>query len=258
MTGTGDATDAGAPREPALVFVITGPRRRARLRLRGSFFVVGRGEPFPVFHDDPMLSREHLAVVAVPGGARARDLGSRNGVTLNGERLARYAEVNLRPGDVLVAGQTELRLLTEEEAAREAAPAAPETAREDEHTVDEQGRTQAVRAVDPAATDEAPAPADDPLATASGDLPPDLEPDDDDLPGDVTGELDVPALPAADAADDDGGEAPTASLALPDQPTAIEVPAAGDAGAEDDADADADAEDDADADAEDEPEVLEG
>lgn len=250
MTGADDAADAGAPGEPALVFVITGPRRRARLRLRGSFFVVGRGEPFPVFHDDPMLSREHLAVVAVPGGARARDLGSRNGVTLNGERLARYAEVSLRPGDVLVAGQTELRLLTEQEAASEAAAATPEAPREDEHTVDEQGRTQAVRAVDPAATDEAPAPTDDdPLATASGDLPPDLEPDDDDLPGDVTGELDVPALPAADVADDDDGEAPTASLALPDQPTAIEVPAAGD----DDGDGEGDGDEN-----DDEPEVLEG
>ncbi|MCO5170993.1 MAG: FHA domain-containing protein [Planctomycetes bacterium] len=227
MSGDDPGTDEAGT---SWTFAIAGPRRRARLRLRGSFFVVGRGEPFPVFHDDPMLSREHLAVVAVPGGVRARDLGSRNGVLLNGERLGRYAEVSLRPGDVLVAGQTELRLLTEREAQGE-----DEAGAGDEHAVDEQGRTRALRLAAPppfAPTDE-PAPvdasSDDALVTASGDLPPE-----DDLPGDATSELDVPALPAPDAA-------PTGSVALPDQPTALEVPAA------DETD-----------DEEDEPEVLEG
>ena len=103
------------PQPTERVFVIEGPRRRARLRLRGSFFIVGRGEPFPVFHDDPMMSREHLAVVACPEGVRVRDLGSKNGVLLNGTRLARYAEVALAPGDVLLVGQTQLRMVVESE-----------------------------------------------------------------------------------------------------------------------------------------------
>ncbi|HBP17820.1 MAG TPA: hypothetical protein DEA08_08505, partial [Planctomycetes bacterium] len=95
-----------------LVFLIQGPRRSARLHLEGPFFVVGRAEPFPVFHDDPTLSREHAAVVDTPEGYRLKDLGSRNGVVLNGEKLARYAEVPLAAGDVFSAGDTRIALVT--------------------------------------------------------------------------------------------------------------------------------------------------
>lgn len=124
-----------------LVFLIQGPRRSARLHLEGPFFVVGRAEPFPVFHDDPTLSREHAAVVDTPEGYRLKDLGSRNGVVLNGEKLERYAEVPLAAGDVFSAGDTQIALVTlaELEAAQQAKRQEAET--DEPITVDATGQT---------------------------------------------------------------------------------------------------------------------
>ncbi len=86
------------------------PRRAARLRLEGSFVVVGRAEAIPIFHDDPSLSREHAALVVKDGVVRVRDLGSKNRVFLNGTPLERYAEVPLRAGDTLKMGATTFTL----------------------------------------------------------------------------------------------------------------------------------------------------
>jgi pSer/pThr/pTyr-binding forkhead associated (FHA) protein len=204
------------------VFFIEGPRRRARLRLRGSFFIVGRGEPFPVFHDDPMMSREHLAVVACPEGVRVRDLGSKNGVLLNGARLGRYAEVPLAPGDVLLVGQTKLSMIVESEL-EHSLVTADQAAPPDEHQVDEQGKSRAIRLGSPPPFAQSePPPVDDP---GSGSEAQGLDPDEtaasgltelgeiaevepDDLPGEATSELDVPAIPAE--------EPPTGAVAAPE------------------------------------------
>lgn len=137
------------------MFLIRGPKRSARLHLEGPFFVVGRAEPFPVFHDDPTLSREHAAVVDTPEGYRLKDLGSRNGVLLNGERLESYAEVPIGAGDVFQAGDTKVALVTvaELEAARAAAEAeAGESA--ESITVDASGKTGYQMAIDPDSFDE--------------------------------------------------------------------------------------------------------
>lgn len=91
-----------------------------------------------MFHDDPTLSREHAAVVDTPEGYRLKDLGSRNGVLLNGERLESYAEVPIAAGDVFQAGDTQIALVTmaELEAARAEAEQSGESI-----TVDEAGKT---------------------------------------------------------------------------------------------------------------------
>lgn len=103
------------------LFLVQGPRRRARLLLEGGFFVIGRAEPLPIFQDDPTISRSHLVVVATPDGVRVKDLGARNGALLNGRPLGRYEEAPLAPGDELRVGSTRLRLLPgrEQEAASE-------------------------------------------------------------------------------------------------------------------------------------------
>lgn len=182
MTTQGEAQPVG----PSWTFWVEGPRRRARLVLRGSFFVVGRLEPFAVFQDDPMISRDHAAIVAVEGGVRVRDLGSRNGVLLNGRRLERYAEVELLPGAVVHVGQTAIRLLREGEA-----PEAPAERRpEDDVTVDEEGQTKGKLA---AVVADASA-----LTSSSDDV------------GEATGVLDVPD--AAETADEAEVEAVAAAV----------------------------------------------
>jgi pSer/pThr/pTyr-binding forkhead associated (FHA) protein len=91
-------------------FEVKTPRRAARLKLEGSFVVVGRSEPIPIFHDDPSLSREHAALVVSGGVVRVKDLGSKNRVFVNGKAIEKYAEVPLEPGDTIKVGATTLTL----------------------------------------------------------------------------------------------------------------------------------------------------
>ncbi len=91
-------------------FEVKSPKRGAKLRLDASFFVIGRGERIPIFHDDPSISREHAAIVIKKSGVRVRDLGSKNGVLLNGSQIGRYSEVDVKPGDSLKVGATVLVL----------------------------------------------------------------------------------------------------------------------------------------------------
>ncbi len=74
------------------------------VRLAASPFVMGRSEsvnlPMP---GDTMLSRQHCAFEWTGGGWTVRDLGSKNGTTVNGQPLVR--EHRLAPGDRIVAGR---------------------------------------------------------------------------------------------------------------------------------------------------------
>jgi len=91
-------------------FEVRSPKRNAALRLDAPFFVIGRSERIPIFHDDQSISREHCAVVVKKLGVRIRDLGSKNGVIVNGTAVARYAEADLKFGDSLQVGATLLVL----------------------------------------------------------------------------------------------------------------------------------------------------
>jgi len=60
--------------------------------------------------DDPSISHQHAAFELGSGGFRVRDLGSTNGVVVNGARMA-LAE--LKHGDRIALGQIELRYVVE-------------------------------------------------------------------------------------------------------------------------------------------------
>ncbi len=68
---------------------------------------VGRGEDASVALTDPSVSRRHATIAIVNGAPVVRDLGSRNGTFVNGERVSTRA---LRAGDVLTFGNTEMRI----------------------------------------------------------------------------------------------------------------------------------------------------
>jgi pSer/pThr/pTyr-binding forkhead associated (FHA) protein len=84
------------------------------LELNEGEFVVGRNASCQLSLDDPLVSRRHAIFMVLPDAVTVEDLGSRNGVSVNGERIG--GRVLLRPGDrvqigsqemVLVAGATE-------------------------------------------------------------------------------------------------------------------------------------------------------
>lgn len=68
--------------------------------------LVGRGEGCQIVLDDPLVSRVHAVVFVEAGGMRVEDLGSRNGVRLNGEPVSAPRELSL--GDVIRIGSAEL------------------------------------------------------------------------------------------------------------------------------------------------------
>jgi predicted component of type VI protein secretion system len=68
--------------------------------------VVGRDPNCEISHDDPLLSRRHAEFLAGGDQVRVRDLGSRNGIFVNGTKAAERA---LRPGDVVQIGPLRVR-----------------------------------------------------------------------------------------------------------------------------------------------------
>jgi pSer/pThr/pTyr-binding forkhead associated (FHA) protein len=63
---------------------------------------LGRGPDVDIVIEDDSMSREHVAFDASAEGFRVRDLGSTNGMTLNGSRVA---AADLKHGDRLGLGE---------------------------------------------------------------------------------------------------------------------------------------------------------
>ena len=69
-------------------------------------FVVGRSEECQLSLDDAMVSRKHATFHVTPLAVTLKDLGSRNGVVLNGEKLK--GDRILVDGDRVSIGKHEL------------------------------------------------------------------------------------------------------------------------------------------------------
>jgi len=76
------------------------------LELPNGEFVVGRGPECQLAVDDPLVSRKHAVLRVGAGGVVAQDLGSRNGVLVNGSRIDGPRE--LVPGDKIRIGNQEI------------------------------------------------------------------------------------------------------------------------------------------------------
>jgi pSer/pThr/pTyr-binding forkhead associated (FHA) protein len=62
--------------------------------------------------EDPLVSREHARIIIDDDGARAEDLGSRNGVKINGVGVPSRGAARLKDGDRLRIGTQELVFCT--------------------------------------------------------------------------------------------------------------------------------------------------
>src|SRR5580700_11270934 len=79
------------------------------LELTEGQFVVGRSAGCQLSLDDPLVSRRHALLVVSREGVTVEDLGSRNGVVVNGERIAGVRLVSA--GDKILIGSQELTVL---------------------------------------------------------------------------------------------------------------------------------------------------
>jgi hypothetical protein len=89
--------------------------------------VIGRGEDCAVILDDPLVSRRHATVVKLESDLWVSDLGSRNGVFVNEERV--QERHRLVHGDVLRVGSQELRVEGDAPVLRDAGSELPEPTR---------------------------------------------------------------------------------------------------------------------------------
>jgi hypothetical protein len=105
---------AGAPpaeapaRMRCAVTVVQGPHRGERLEWDApATVVVGRGSRVQLrLDEDAHISRNHFRLEVEPPHCRLHDLGSRNGTFVNGQRVS---AADLHDGDLIAAGQTQLR-----------------------------------------------------------------------------------------------------------------------------------------------------
>jgi transcriptional regulator with PAS, ATPase and Fis domain len=103
-------TSASAGVEPALTVAYhPDPAHLGSRRLVDERLVLGRGSSVlgPGILDDDLLSRNHAEVSRKASVVTVRDLGSRNGTFVNGERIA---QSTLKSGDVLAVGSVMLVL----------------------------------------------------------------------------------------------------------------------------------------------------
>jgi pSer/pThr/pTyr-binding forkhead associated (FHA) protein len=96
-----EAGELGLAHEPRALLNIRGKRRE----LEGDRVVLGRSRDCDIPIDDANVSRRHAEIVHEDGGWWVVDLGSTNGVEVNGEQVKR---ARLEPNDRIVLGRTEL------------------------------------------------------------------------------------------------------------------------------------------------------
>jgi pSer/pThr/pTyr-binding forkhead associated (FHA) protein len=91
-----------ARRPPRAILLVEG--RRALVPPAGG--TIGRSRDCDIVLADSGVSRRHAAIRPVGGDWAVEDLGSTNGVLLNGREVR--GEEPLTPGDVLALGSTEI------------------------------------------------------------------------------------------------------------------------------------------------------
>lgn len=90
----------------AALVIESGPRPGAVLTLEPGIHVLGRSEACQQRFEDPTVSGQHCEVQVSPLGVRVRDLGSSNGITVDGRPVQ---EAELLDGQQLGLGDVILR-----------------------------------------------------------------------------------------------------------------------------------------------------
>ncbi len=85
--------------------VASGSKAGQAIPIQGEKFLIGRADDCHLKPRSELISRYHCAIISEDGYVAIRDLGSKNGVYLNGERVA--LENELKNGDKLSVGPLE-------------------------------------------------------------------------------------------------------------------------------------------------------
>jgi pSer/pThr/pTyr-binding forkhead associated (FHA) protein len=94
----------------ARLVVLSGPSAGQQFPLKSDQLTIGRGPGVDVAIRDSTMSRQHASIAFTQEGFRVQDLGSTNGVLLNGS-LVQVGEI--RNGDRIRIGAHEFQLVIE-------------------------------------------------------------------------------------------------------------------------------------------------
>ena len=100
--------------------VQNGAKSGQELAVRTSKFFVGRGEDCHLRPKSDLISRHHCVLLVEESTVVVRDLGSRNGTFVNGQRIT--AESELKSGDELKIGPLEFQVIMREAAGAKKRP----------------------------------------------------------------------------------------------------------------------------------------
>jgi pSer/pThr/pTyr-binding forkhead associated (FHA) protein len=89
--------------------VVGGKRPGQEIAVSGPEFIVGRAPECKLRPNSDMVSRRHCMISVEEGKATIRDLGSRNGTVVNGQKIT--SEQELRTGDKVKVGPLEFEVL---------------------------------------------------------------------------------------------------------------------------------------------------
>ena len=89
--------------------VVGGSRAGMVIPITGSQFMIGRAEDCQLKPRSELISRYHCALLTETSYVAVRDLGSKNGVYVNGERIG--VEQELKNGDRLALGPLEFEIV---------------------------------------------------------------------------------------------------------------------------------------------------
>jgi len=93
----------------AVLIVTKDKKQVAKVAITGSAFVMGRAPDCNLPLDEALASRQHAEVVLERGSYWVRDRGSRNGTSVNGEKITGNRE--LKDGDEIEIGATRLKFI---------------------------------------------------------------------------------------------------------------------------------------------------
>jgi pSer/pThr/pTyr-binding forkhead associated (FHA) protein len=97
-------------RHRASLVVLKGPAAGTEYVLEQPSYVLGRGPSVDIVFPDDAMSKQHAALELGAEGYRLRDMGSTNGLRVNGSQTA---AADLKHGDKLELGEHTLQYLVE-------------------------------------------------------------------------------------------------------------------------------------------------
>ena len=95
----------------AVLVVIEGPAAGNEYEIGENGATVGRGPGVDISLQDPSMSKVHAAFEPAAGGVRVRDMGSTNGIAVNGSAVA---AADLKHGDRIEIGGHVLQFVVED------------------------------------------------------------------------------------------------------------------------------------------------